>query len=182
MCRSMVARWYRRACSSRKSTGSESLRSPTEPVRLPWCNCEQKKVKVASWQVCLRWLGAVALHSRSRSEDVNIWIRARMLNRPDQQCCSTTGRSKKDAKPHDMLTPTSLRNEHGFGRNAEVAPVHARLKQARSSASLQSMFQDALDNKQVDASKGFGRRRCYGFITKSSNLTLPSSALSKAFA
>ena len=138
-----------------KSAGSESWRSPTEPGRLPWGTCEQKKVKVASWQDCLRWLvpiGAVAVRSHSRPEEANFSIRARMLNRPAQQFCSTTGRSKKDANLYYVLTPTSPRNERALGRNAETAPVRARLKQARSSSSLQSMFEDARDHKQVDAS------------------------------
>ena len=76
-----------------------------------------------------------------------------MLNRPVKQFRSSTGRSKKDADLHYVLSPTrSYTDKHPRGRGANTTPVRARLKKARSPSSLQEIFEDARERDLVDAS------------------------------
>ena len=138
------------------ATVGASLHTSAGKGRLAVCTLGHWSSQSGRWQDCLLWLlpiGAVALHSHSRPEEANLAIRGRMLNRPIQQFRSSTGRAKKDADLHYVLSPTrSYTDKHPRGRGANTTSVRARLKKAKSPSSLQEIFQNAVERDLVDAS------------------------------
>ena len=138
------------------ATVSASLHTSAGKGRLAVCTLGRWSSPSGRWQDYLRWLlpiGAVALRSHSRPDEANLATRGRMLNRPVKQFRSSTGRSKKDADLHYVLSPTrSYTDKHPRGRGANTTPVRARLKKARSPSSLREIFQDAMERHLVDAS------------------------------